>query len=406
MQRVKPENVGLCTARLNRINDHLNSRYIEPGKIPGSVTLVARRGQVCFLEKAGRRDVERDLPMEEDTIFRIYSMSKPITSVALMMLYERGLFHLRDPVHRFIPEWRELRVFKSGSWPNYETVPCEQPMTVRDLLTHMSGLTYGFMRSSNVDYGYRKMQVQHARPGYTLQNMIEELAQLPLEFQPGAAWNYSVATDVVGYLVEVLSGKSLDVFLEEEIFAPLGMTDTSFSIAEEKMARFASCYLRTPDKTTVLQDDAQASEFRHRGFFGGGGGLLSTTNDYYRFCQMLRNGGELDGARLLGPRTLALMTANHLPDGDDLTRWARGSFSQTSNEGIGFGLGFARRINPVANATLGSKGEFHWGGMASTLFWVDPVEDLVVIFMTQLMPSGSFDFRSQLQSLVYSAITD
>ena len=406
MQRVSPADVGMSESRLARIDEHLRTRYIDPGKIPGTAVLVARRGGVCYLETAGRRDMERDLPLEEDTIFRIYSMSKPITSVALMMLYERGLFHLRDPVHRFIPAWRDLRVFKSGSWPNYETVACDQPMTVRDLLTHMSGLTYGFMRSSNVDYGYRKMRVQTPRPGYTLQDMIDELAQLPLEFQPGSAWNYSVATDVVGYLVEVLSGKSLDVFLREEIFEPLGMSDTHFSLDEDKVNRFASCYLRAPDKSVLLQDDAQSSEFLGRSFYGGGGGLLSTLGDYYRFCQMLRNRGELDGVRLLGPRTLDLMTANHLPNNDDLTRWARGSFSETSNEGIGFGLGFARRINPVANATLGSEGEFHWGGMASTLFWVDPVEDLVVIFMTQLMPSGSFDFRSQLQSLVYSAIVD
>ncbi|MEE4659630.1 MAG: serine hydrolase domain-containing protein [Halieaceae bacterium] len=406
MQRVDPAEVGMSEARLARIGEHLRERYVAPGKIPGSLTLVARGGQVCYLEQEGRRDLERDLPMTEDTIFRIYSMSKPITSVALMMLYERGLFHLRDPVHRFIPEWRELRVFKSGTWPLYETVPCQQPMCVRDLLTHMSGLTYGFIRSTTVDYGYRKMKVQVPRPGYTLKDMIAELAQLPLEFQPGTAWNYSVATDVVGYLVEVLSGKPLDVFLREEIFEPLGMVDTSFSIDAGKVDRFASCYMRNLDKSILLQDDAHNSEYQARSFFSGGGGLLSTLHDYYRFCQMLRNGGELDGVRLLGPRTLALMTANHLPNGDDLTRWARGSFSETSSEGIGFGLGFARRIDPVANATLGSVGEYHWGGMASTLFWVDPVEDLIVIFMTQLMPSGTFDFRSQLQSLIYSAIVD
>ncbi len=406
MQTVDPKSVGLCGDRLARIGEHLRTFYVEPRKIPGSLTLVARRGQVCYLEKEGHRDIERDLPIEEDTIFRIYSMSKPITSVALMMLYERGLFHLKDPVHRFIPEWRDLRVFKGGSWPLYETVPLETTMTVRDLLTHMSGLTYGFTRATNVDYGYRKMGVQVARPDYTLKDMIGELAQLPLEFQPGTAWNYSVATDVVGYLVEVISGKPFDVFLREEIFEPLGMTDTSFNIEADKVERFASCYQRNLDKTMGLQDDAHDSDFSGRTFFGGGGGLLSTIGDYYRFCQMLRNRGELDGVRILGPRTLKLMTSNHLPNGDDLTGWARGSFSETSNEGIGFGLGFATRIDPVANATLGSVGEFNWGGMASTLFWVDPVEDLVVIFMTQLIPSGTFDFRSQLQSIIYSSILD
>lgn len=406
MQLVEPESVGLSGERLARIGEHLRSRYVEPGKIPGSLTLVARRGQVCYLEKEGHRDLERDLPVEEDTIFRIYSMSKPITSIALMMLYERGMFHLKDPVRRYIPEWSNLRVYKAGSWPLYDTEPVTTDMTIRDLLTHMSGLTYGFTRTTNVDYGYRKVGVQVAREGYTLKDMIDELAQLPLEFQPGAAWNYSVATDVVGYLVEVISGKPFATFLEEEVFGPLGMTDTSFSIAPDKEERFASCYMRNLDKTMGLQDDARASDFRDRSFHGGGGGLLSTMGDYYRFCQMLRNGGELDGARIIGPRTLKLMTSNHLPNGDDLTHWARGSFSETSNEGIGFGLGFATRIDPVANATLGSVGEFNWGGMASTLFWVDPVEDLVVIFMTQLIPSGTFDFRGQLQSIIYSSIVD
>jgi CubicO group peptidase (beta-lactamase class C family) len=380
--------------------------YIDPGKIPGCLTLVARRGEVCYLEKEGRRDVERDLPVAEDTIFRIYSMSKPVTSLALMQLHERGLFHLNDPVHRFIPEWKNLRVFKGGTWPLYDTVPLQQPMTVRHLLTHMSGLTYGFMRASNVDYGYRKARVGEIRPGYTLRDMIGELAQLPLEFQPGTAWNYSVATDVLGYLVEVLSGQSYDAYLKEHVLDPLGMVDTAFNITTDKEERFASCYQRNLDKSVSLQDDARDSAYRDRTFFSGGGGLLSTVGDYYRFCQMLRNGGELDGARVIGPRTLDMMTSNHLPSGGDLTGWARGSFSETRNEGIGFGLGFATRLDPVANGTLGSVGEFNWGGLASTLFWVDPAEDLVVIFMTQLIPSGTFDFRGQLHAIVYSSIVE
>jgi CubicO group peptidase (beta-lactamase class C family) len=403
---VDPATVGMSAERLARIGEHLRRFYIEPGKIPGSLTLVARRGEVCYLEKEGLRDRERELPMEEDTIVRIYSMSKPVTSVALMQLYERGLFHLNDPVHRFIPEWKKLRVYKGGNWPLYETVPCESPMTVRQLLTHMSGLTYGFMQATNVDHGYRKSEIQVARPGYTLRTMIGDLAELPLEFQPGAAWNYSVATDVLGYLVEVLSGQSYDEYLQQHIFEPLGMVDTAFNIAPDKEERFASCYQRNLDKSVSLEDDARDSTFRERTFFGGGGGLLSTIGDYYRFCGMLRNGGELDGARILGPRTLAMMTRNHLPGGEDLTGWARGSFSETSYEGIGFGLGFATRLDPVANGTLGSVGEFNWGGLASTLFWVDPAEDLVVLFMTQLIPSGTFDFRGQLQSIVYSSIVD
>jgi CubicO group peptidase (beta-lactamase class C family) len=404
MEVVNPEVVGMSSARLDRIGEHLRRRYLEPGKITGSLTLVARRGEVCYLQAEGMRDRERELPITEDTIFRIYSMSKPITSVALMMLYERGLFSLTDPVHRFIPKWRELSVYKSGSWPMFQTEPCQSPMTIRDLLMHSSGLTYGFMHASNVDCAYRKQQIQVPRPGYTLQQMIDDLAELPLEFQPGSAWNYSVATDVVGYLVEVISGMSLADYFDTQIFQPLGMTDTAFSIDPASEERFASCYQRDPDKSLVLQDDARDSEYRDRSFYGGGGGLVSTIGDYYRFCQMLRNGGELNGARLLGPRTLELMTRNHLPGGVDLSQVARGSFSETSYEGIGFGLGFGVRMDAVRNATLGTAGEFHWGGMASTLFWVDPTEDLVVLFMTQMMPSGTFNFRGQLHSIVYSSI--
>jgi CubicO group peptidase (beta-lactamase class C family) len=404
MDIVAPESVGMSAQRLDRIGEHLRRQYIDPGKIAGCQTLVARGGEICYLQNEGLMDRERALPMTDDAIFRIYSMSKPITSVALMMLFERGLLSLTDPVHRFIPQWRNLQVYKGGSWPLFQTAPCAAPMTVRDLLTHMSGLTYGFMRASNVDHGYRKVGVQVQRPGYTLKDMIDELAGLPLEFEPGSAWNYSVATDVVGYLVEVISGQSLDEFFRQHIFEPLGMVDTGFNISEDKQSRFTACYQRELDKSVTLQDDPYESEYRDRTFFSGGGGLVSTTADYYRFCQMLRNGGELNGVRLLGPRTLKLMTSNHLPGGVDLTGVARGSFSETSYEGVGFGLGFATRLDPVRNANLGSVGEFNWGGMASTLFWVDPAEDLVVTFMTQLMPSGTFNFRGQLQSIIYSAI--
>ena len=406
MEVVTPESVGMSSERLGRIGEHLRRRYVEPGKIAGSLTLVARRGELCYLEAEGLMDRERELPMREDTIFRIYSMSKPVTSIGLMMLYERGLFGLNDPVHRFIPQWKDLQVYRGGSWPQYQTAPCESPMAIRDLMMHTSGLTYGFMRATNVDHGYRKKEIQVVRPGYTLQDMIDELAELPLEFTPGEAWNYSVSTDVLGYLIEVLSGQSLAEYFEQEIFKPLGMVDTAFSIEPGKEERFASCYERNIDKSVTLADDSRDSDYRERSFYSGGGGLISTIADYYRFCRMLRNGGELDGHRLIGPRTLQLMTRNHLPGGVDLAGIARGSFSETSYEGIGFGLGFATRIDEVRNASLGSVGEYFWGGMASTLFWVDPVEDMVVVFMTQLMPSGTFNFRGQLQSIIYSAIEE
>lgn len=404
MQQVNPETLGLNAAQLARIGKHLRGRYLEPGKLPGSVTLVARYGRVGLLDVAGLSDIERDTPMSVDTIFRIYSMSKPITSVALMMLYERGLFSLEDPVHRFIPEWRELAVRTAGAFPLFATQPCARPMTIRDLLRHTSGLTYDFLRESNLDYAYRKLQIGNPAPGYTLRHMIEQLAQLPLEFSPGTRWNYSLATDVLGYLIEVISGQSLPDYLQEHLFGPLGMVDTAFNIAPDKVHRLASCYERDAAKKLVCNDDGQDSRFRDRVFYSGGGGLLSTVGDYFRFCQMLLQGGTLDGVRILGSRTLEYMTANHLPGDVDLEQFAMGSFSETEYEGVGFGLGFANKIDPVKNGNLASLGSFFWGGLASTLFWVDPEEELVVIFMTQLMPSSTFNLRGQLESMVYAAL--
>jgi len=401
---VKPESVGMDSGQLARLGEHLRRRYVEPGKIPGSLALVARRGRVCYLDAAGLRDRERGTPLTADTVFRIYSMTKPITSVALMTLYERGLCSLDDPVHRFIPEWRDLGVYKGGSFPVFMTVPCQRPMTIRDLLTHSSGLTYDFLRASNVDHAYRKLQVGVPREGYTLRQMVEQLARLPLEFVPGARWNYSVSTDVLGYLIEVMSGMSLPDYLRQALFQPLGMADTGFEILPEQVPRFASCYERNPRKELVLSDDGQASYFRDVTFHSGGGGLVSTAGDYYRFCQMLLNGGTLDGERVIGSRTLRFMTRNHLPEGADMSRFATGSFSETAYEGVGFGLGFATKLDPVRNGSPASAGSFYWGGLASTLFWVDPAEELVVVFMTQLIPSSTFNFRSQLEALVYAAL--
>jgi CubicO group peptidase (beta-lactamase class C family) len=407
---VSPESVAMDSAQLARAGAHLRSRYVEPGKIPGCVTLVARRGRVCYLDVAGQRDVERGTPMTADTILRIYSMTKPVVSLALMTLYERGLFALDDPVHRFIPAWRKLRVRSGGTYPQFETVPCRRPMTIRDLLTHTSGLTYDFMLASSVDAAYRQLGVGldlvsgAGQDDYTLQQMIDQLAQLPLEFSPGERWNYSLASDVAGYLVALLSGRSLPEYLQSAIFEPLGMVDTAFEIAPEQVSRFASCYRRDNRKQMVRCDDGQHSHYRRRRFFSGGGGLISTAGDYYRFCQMLANGGTLEGARIIGSRTLAFMTRNHLPGGVDMARMATGGFSETAYEGVGFGLGFASKLDPVSNGHPASVGSFYWGGLASTLFWVDPVEELVVIFMTQLIPSATFDFRGQLEAIVYAAL--
>jgi CubicO group peptidase (beta-lactamase class C family) len=351
-------------------------------------------------------DAERGKPMREDTLFRIYSMSKPITSVALMSLFEEGHFALGDRVDRFIPEWRDLRVFEAGVYPHFATSPAEQKMTIRDLLTHMSGLTYDFMYQNNVDAAYRKLGT--GRSG-TLRSMIEELASLPLLFSPGSAWNYSVATDVCGYLCEVISGKPFDEFLQERIFEPLGMTETSFSVASDQQHRFAACYERRRNKTLRLQDDPEKSPYLEKpSFLSGGGGLVSTAADYLRFCEMLHGGGlrAAGGGRVLGPRTLELMTRNHLPEGQDLSGIARGSFSESPYDGVGFGLGFSVQLDPVRAQNLGTVGEFAWGGAASTVFWVDPKEELSVLFFTQLMPSTTFNFRGQLKQLVYSSIID
>ncbi len=401
---VEPESVGMDSGQLARVAEHLRSRYVEAAKIPGSLALVARRGEVCYLDIQGQRDVERGTPVTEDTVFRIYSMTKPITSVALMTLYERGLFSLDDPVHRFIPEFKNLQVYKAGSFPMFLGAPCHRPMTVRDLMMHTSGLTYDFLRASNVDHAYRKMQIGVPREGYTLQQMIEQLAQLPLEFVPGERWNYSLSVDVQGHLIEVLSGKSLPEFFRETLFEPLGMVDAGFEIRPDQVPRFASCYERSPSKEMVLNDDGQASHYRKVSFYSGGGGLVSTAGDYYRFCQMLLNGGSLDGQRIIGERTLKFMTRNHIPGGADMSQFATGSFSETIYQGVGFGLGFANKVDPVRNGYPASVGSYFWGGLASTLFWVDPVEELIVIFMTQLIPSSTFNFRGQLESLVYAAL--
>jgi CubicO group peptidase (beta-lactamase class C family) len=404
---VKPEEVGLSSQRLERIGVHFQ-RYIDAGKVAGTLTLVARQGQIAYFVPQGHLECEGKRPMQHDTIFRIYSMTKPITSVALMMLYEQGRFQLDDPVHKFIPAWDHLRVFVSGNHPTFVTAPPARPMSIRDLLTHTSGLTYGFMERTNVDAAYRKLGVADmGKPGYTLKDMVDTLADLPLEFSPGTRWNYSVSTDVLGYLVEVLSGQRFDVYLREHILQPLGMHDTGFTIAEQDLARFACNYERQRDGRLQLIDAPERSQYRERSFFSGGGGLVSTAGDYFRFTAMLRNRGALDGIRLLGRKTVELMTMNHLPGGQDLTQLAQaGMFTETAYAGVGFGLGFSVMLDPTRAQIVGTPGEYAWGGAASTAFWIDPHEDLMVIFMTQLMPSSSYPLRRELRALTYAALID
>ena len=400
---------GLSAERLGRIPAYLEEHYLSKGKIAGCQVLVARRGRVALRASLGLMDRERERPMRDDAIFRIYSMSKPVTSVALMMLHERGLFQLNEPVHRVIPEFRDLTVHVEGEGGAHTQRAVERPMTFRHLLSHASGLTYaGFPETRGplhpVDAAYRAARVGSRKD--SLRTMIEKLAKLPLRYTPGERWLYSYAVDVCGYLVEALSGQRFDRFLHEQILAPLGMRDTSFAIAPDKLERLTACYTRGPDESLRLQDDPQKSSYlREPTFYAGGHGLLSTLSDYLRFCDMLRRGGELDGARILGPRTVRLMTQNHLPQGRDLSSLALQGFSETSDEGVGFGLGFATTLDQAAAGTYGA-GDFYWSGMASTLFWVDPREDLVVIFLTQLIPSSTFNFRGQLKNLVYSTIVE
>src|SRR5579884_3473675 len=400
--RVRTETTGLDGERLERIGDHLVERYVRPGEIAGCQVLVARRGRTAYFRCFGLADLERRQPVREDTIWRIYSMTKPITSVALMTLYERGCFQLTDPVHRFLPEWKEVRVCVTEGGRSQLVEP-ERPVTVRDLLTHTDGLSYGMEPEHPVDRLYAEAGLRD--PSMTLEELSRRLASLPLAFQPGSRWRYSFATDVCGRLVEVLADRPFGQYLRETIFEPLGMVDTGFVVPAGAGSRFAANYQRRPEGGLQLLDDPARSPYlTARPLESGGGGLVSTTPDYLRFCEMLRRGGELEGARVLGPRTVAFMARNHLPGGAPLSRIALGAFCETRFPGVGFGLGLAVLLDPVEAGGVGSPGEVFWGGAASTLFWVDPAEDLVVIFMAQLMPSGTFDFRGQLRQLVHQAI--
>lgn len=390
--------------RLKHVSRHLDRNYIHPGKLPGFAIAVTRRGEPLWFDARGLRDIERNLPMERDTVFRIYSMTKPITSIAMMQLYEQGKFLLNDPVHKYIPAWRNLRVYKGGRYPDFKTEPATTTMTIRDLMTHTSGLTYGFTERTEVDAAYRQLKLDGSSI-LTLDKLVDRLADLPLEFSPGTAWNYSVSTDVIGYLVQLLSGQPLDDYFQEHIFKPLGMTETGFQVRPDQQDRFAACYLHQPGDTMKLQDDPQRSKYLKRPrFLSGGGGLVSTIDDYYRFAQALCQGGEYQGQRIIGRKTLEFMRLNHLPGGKDLPALSIGGFSETTYAGSGFGLGFSVKTDVAKSATIGSEGEFGWGGLASTSFFVDPVEDMVVIFMTQLMPSSSYAIRQELRALVYGAL--
>lgn len=400
------KSLGFDGARLKRMDAFLAEKYLNAGKLPCAMTLVARGGEIAHQGVQGMADVERGEKIAADTVFRIYSMTKPITSVALMQLVEEGKIALDDPVHRHIPEWKNLGVFRAGFIGTFQTGRCERPMLVVDLLRHTSGLTYGFQNRTNVDAAYRKRGIGELERRGTLDAMIASLADLPLEFSPGTAWNYSVATDVCGYLVQKLDGKPLAQALQDRVLGPLGMKDTAFEVRPDNTGRFASCYAATPSGGMTRTDDAKKSPYLETpSFVSGGGGLVSTTADYFRFCRMLLNGGELDGVRILGRKTVELMTANHLPGGKYLTDMSQSLFSEAAYDGIGFGLGFAVTLDPARSLLPGSVGEYSWGGAASTYFWIDPKEELIVIFMTQLLPSTLYPLRRELRTMAYAAMT-
>ncbi|KRB46563.1 MAG: serine hydrolase domain-containing protein [Pseudomonadota bacterium] len=402
---------GLDAGRLDRIADHLERNYIAPQKIMGCQIAVARHGHMAYQKSFGSMDLERNKPMADDAIFRIYSMTKPITSIALMTLYEKGYFQLNDPISRYVPSWKNHRVWVSGEGEDMVTEAPKRPVSFRDVLSHSGGFTYGgglpgVGIQHLVDKTYRELKIRTFGGLDSPGAFLDKLSQVPLLYQPGERWMYSLSTDICGALVELISGKPFAQYLQDEIFGPLGMTDTSFFVAPDKVDRFCANYQRGPDKKLQLIDDPATSAFtKEPAFKSGGGGLTGTTADYMKFCEMLRRGGELDGHRVIGPRTLAMMHMNHLAGGKDLSQVALGSFSETSNEGVGFGLGFASSMDEVSTGSLGS-GDYYWGGAASTIFLVDPKEDLTMVFMTQLMPSGTFNFRGQLKSLIYSAIVD
>lgn len=403
----EPKALGFDPERLARIDSFLDENYIANGKLPNAQILVARDGQPVHFGQAGTLRAD-GTPLREDALFRIASMTKPVTSVAFMQLVEQAKVALDDPVARVLPELANLGVYAGGGGavPFAPATPT-RPIRFVDLLTHMSGLTYGLQNRTSVDAAYREVEFDFGRERHTSDEYLALLAKLPLEFAPGSGWNYSVATDVLGIAVERLSGQTLGEYFREHIFAPLGMVDTSFDVDPAQGDRLADCWAYQPGKPPKLADSAATSKLLGPAkFHSGGGGLVGTTADYHRFATMLLNRGHLDGARILAPKTLDLMTSNFLPGGADLASISQSLFSESTSAGMGFGLGFAMVIDPAKTLMPASKGEFYWGGAYSTAFFVDPVEGITMVFMTQLYPSSTYPVRRQLKTLIYGALMD
>ena len=404
---------GFDATRLEGVAAFLKERYLDTGKLPHAQLLISRHGQIAHFSSQGAARDGAATPIDERSIFRIASMTKPITSVGFMMLVEAGKVALDTPVHHVLPEFAQTGVFAGGGGgAAFAARPLSEPMRMVDLLRHTAGLTYGFQYRSNVDAGYRAAKVdadnvENWHGGQNLDGFVDELGKMPLEFAPGEAWNYSVATDVLGAVIQRVSGMPFDQYLSEKVFAPLAMEDTGFHVPQDKLARLTDCYtMQGPTNALAMYDRAEDSVWRTPPtLVSGGGGLVSTALDYHRFCQMCANGGTFDGARLLGRKTIELMTMNHLPGRSDLSSMSRSMFSETQNAGTGFGLGFAVTEDVTRAMLPGSAGEYYWGGMFSTSFFIDPVENLHMVFMTQAGPSSVYPIRRELKTLIYSALT-
>ncbi len=402
-----PEDVGLNSERLDFIPDYFDKAYLQTSKLPCMATMVSRNGQIVHEAYRGNTHLEGGSPISADTIFRIYSMTKPITSVAAMMLHDEGVIRLDHEISRYIPEFKDVGVWDGGDLKDYKTRKPDREMTVRDAFTHTTGLTYGFLFQHEVDALYRR-EMERAPKDITLEQFCTNLAGLPLVFSPGDQWNYGHSTDVLGRVVEVASGMTLDVFFRERIFKPLGMVDTDFFVPEDKLSRLMACYAKNPITGEVTLSDGAATESKayktQPSMLNAGGGLVSTLRDYHRFCLMLLQGGSLEGQRLLSPKTVEFMRMNHLPGGQTIKQMGDKTFSEARMEGNGFGLGGSTVVDVAETLTPGSIGTFSWGGLANTFFWIDPVEELIAIQATQMIPTGCYPIRPQFQQLVYAAI--
>ncbi len=411
MNIAKPELHGFDSHRLARIDTLLRDRYVAPGKLPNAQILIAHEGEIVHFSSQGAARAKENgggcADIDETSLFRIASMTKPVTSIAFMMLVEQGLVAVDTPVHHVLPEFKGLGVYNGGgAGVPFLTKSTDEPMRMVDLLRHTSGLTYGFQNRSNVDAAYREGRLESWHGNHDLDGFVAALGKIPLEFSPGSAWNYSVATDVLGAVVQRVAGMPLDEFFRARIFAPLGMDDTFFTVPEDKVHRLTDCYDFVPGGKPVMMDRGEKSAWsRAPKLVSGGGGLVSTALDYHRFCTMCLNGGSLNGVRIVGRKTIDLMTQNHLPGGADLASMSKSLFSEAANAGTGFGLGFAVNIDVARSMIPGSVGEYYWGGMFSTAFFIDPVERIHMVFMTQLRPSSAYPIRRELKTLIYSALT-